>query len=75
MLATNILPLLTALAGCGFFYWAAQEERYSGVLWGGLSILVSLAAILGLHGGIFTVLLGQLGLFAAITAYRVWREP
>jgi hypothetical protein len=42
---------------------------------GGLSMLVSLVMWLALQAEFFGILLGQIGLFVAITLYRVRREP
>jgi hypothetical protein len=75
MLRSHAVPGLLILACAAFFYRAGEVDGYSGVLWGGLSILISLAVYLGLNGGLFGIVLGQLGLFAAITLYRVRREP
>jgi hypothetical protein len=64
-----------ALSFAGFYYHAGQSETGSGVLWGGLSLVISAAIILLAQGGILATLLGQLGLLVAITLYRVWRDP
>ena len=65
------------LLACAFFFYRAGEferGRSPGLLWAALSILIS-AAIWGwLHGGLIAVALGQVGLFAGITLYRVWKE-
>jgi hypothetical protein len=63
------------LACAVFFYRAGEFERTSGLLWAGLSILVSLGIWFLLHGGFFSVLLGQVGLFVGITLYRYWKNP
>ena len=75
MLRSQVVPVLLILACAAFFYRAGEEDGYSGVLWGGLSILISLVLYLVLNGGFLGIVLGQLGLFVAITAYRVRREP
>lgn len=64
-----------ALAFVGFYYHAGRSETGSGVLWAGLSLVISAAIILLANGGVLATLLGQLGLLAAITLYRVWRDP
>jgi hypothetical protein len=75
MLTAHALEVLLILACCAFFQRAGEVDGYSGVVWGGLSVLVSLTVWLGLQGGFFGILLGQIGLFVAITLYRVRREP
>ena len=75
MLRSHLIPGLLIAACAAFFYRAAEIDGYSGVLWGGFSILISLGVYLGLNAGLFGIVLGQLGLFAAITLFRVWREP
>ena len=58
-----------------FFYRAGEFEGSSGLVWAGLSILISVAIWRWLHGGVIAVLLGQLGLFAGITLYRSHKKP
>lgn len=69
-LYTVILVLVCAI----FYYRAAELEETSGLLWAGLSILVSCVIWLWLHGGFVAVFLGQVGLFVAITLYRCSRS-
>jgi len=57
-----------------FFYRAAEFENESGLLWCGLSLLISIAAMFFLHWGLLGVVLGQVGLFAAITIFRIARK-
>ncbi len=58
-----------------FFYRAGEFEGTSGVAWAGLSVLISVVIWRLLHGGVFAVLFGQLGLFAGITLYRSRKRP
>ena len=67
---TFILAVVCAV----FFYRSAEFEGSSGTLWSGLSILVSVLVIWVLHWGFLGVLLGQVGLFSAITLFRVMRK-
>jgi len=64
-----------ALACVGLFYRAGQDEADAGLLWGGASLVVSMTILVRWNGGIVAVALGQLGVLAAITAYRLWRDP
>jgi len=78
--STEMLPLysftlILVLACAVFFYRAGEFEGVSGVAWAGLSILISVVIWHWLHGGFVAVLLGQIGLFAAITLYRSRRKP
>jgi len=66
--------LLVAVFGA-FFYRAAEIENASGLLWCGLSVLISVASMFLLHWGLLGVVLGQAGLFAGITVFRVMRKP
>jgi hypothetical protein len=72
------MPYLAILliAVCGaFFYRAAEIENASGLLWCGLSVLISVASMFVLHWGLLGVVLGQVGLFAGITVFRMTRKP
>jgi len=64
-----------ALACAAFFYKAGAEESVSGVLWGGVSLVVSALILVFASTSVIAVLLGQVALLAAITLYRVWRDP
>jgi hypothetical protein len=58
-----------------FFYRAAEFENESRLLWCGLSIVISLAALFYLHWGWLGIVLGQVGLFAGIAIFRTTRKP
>jgi hypothetical protein len=58
-----------------FFYRAAEFENESRLLWCGLSIVISLAALFYFHWGLLGTVLGQVGLFAGITIFRLTRKP
>ena len=75
MLPIYSITVLLMIACAVFYYRAGEYEGTSGWIWGGLSLLVSLVIWRLLHGGFFWVLLGQLGLFAAITAWRTRKKP
>ncbi len=66
---TSILVVVCAM----FFYWAGEFENTSGIAWAGLSVAVSVAMWQWLGGGFLAVLVGQVALFVAITAYRARR--
>jgi len=64
-----------ALASAAFFYKAGEQEMDSGILWGGLSVVVSALVIMVFHGGVLMELLAQVALFFGIALFRMWREP
>jgi uncharacterized membrane protein HdeD (DUF308 family) len=66
--------LAVLICGVTFYTRAAALEKKSEVLWGALSIVVSLLAMFVFKGGWLSVLFSQVGLFAAITIYRVITE-
>lgn len=71
------MPYLSILIVAGFaafFYRAAEFENESGLLWCGASLLISIAAMFFLHWGLPGIVLGQVGLFAGITIYRITRK-
>lgn len=63
-----------ALVCAGFYYKAGQQEMNSGVLWAGMSIVISAATIVTFHGGVIAESVGQVALIAGITLFRVWRD-
>jgi hypothetical protein len=75
MLPFTIFLFISVVVWGVFFYRAGQSEGRSGVMWAGLSVLVSVATWQGLGGGFFAILLGQVFLFAGITVYRTLRTP
>jgi len=66
--------LLIALFAA-FFYRAAEFENESRLLWCGLSLVISLTTLFCFHWGLLGTVLGQVGLFAGITLFRVARKP
>lgn len=66
--------LMVALCAA-FFYCAAEFENESRLLWCGLSLVVSLATLFYFHWGWLGIVLGQVGLFAGITIFRMARKP
>lgn len=69
------LAFVAALASAAFFYAAGEQEARMGVLWSGVSIVLSALVILAFDGGTLAVFLVQLGYLVAITLFRVWRDP
>ncbi|HUB86287.1 MAG TPA: hypothetical protein VMB22_00230 [Verrucomicrobiae bacterium] len=57
-----------------FFWRAAEFENASALLWGGLSLTISMVMLLLIHAGLIGIILGQVGLFAGITLFRVLRK-
>ena len=57
-----------------FFYRAAEFENESRLLWCGLSIVISLVTLFYFGWGWLGTVLGQVGLFAGITIFRVARK-
>ena len=58
-----------------FFYRAAEFENKSGLLWSGLSILISVLTLFVFSWGLFGTLLGQAGLFVGIDIFRMMQKP
>ncbi|MGA2175014.1 MAG: hypothetical protein ABSH38_08550 [Verrucomicrobiota bacterium] len=54
-----------------FFYRAGVLENASGLLWAGLSVLVSLLVWQWLGWGLLAMILSQVGLFVGIGVVRV----
>ncbi len=57
-----------------FYHRAAEFENESTLLWTGLSVLISAVTLFFFHWGILGTLLGQAGLLAGITGFRMWRD-
>lgn len=66
--------LAVLICGLTFYSRAAAMEKKSALIWCGLSIAASLVAMFVFKGGWLSVLFSQVGLFAAITIYRVITE-
>jgi hypothetical protein len=66
--------ILVIAAGAAFFYRAAEFENESRLLWCGLSLVISLVMMFCLRLGWLGALLGQIGLFAGITLFRIMRK-
>jgi len=71
---------IVALLACAIFYLrAAQGEEGSyqmgtGLFWAGLSVLIFLTTWLVLAWGLVGCLVGQVGLYVAITCVRMLRK-
>ena len=71
--------ILLTLAGMIGFYNAGEIEardggKHHGMLWAGLSVLISGVVFVGLGGDWLSWLGAQAGLFVGIGAVRVWLE-
>ena len=66
--------IIVIAASAVFFHRAAEFENESSWVWTGLSLLTSAVTVFGLHWGWLGCLLGQAGLFAGITIFRVLRK-
>ena len=69
------IPILVTVAFAVFFYRAAEVENESSLTWCGLSVLISAVTWFFFHWGWLGAVLGQAGLFAGITAFRMLRKP
>ncbi len=69
------LFIVIILAFAVFFFRAAELEDESGFLWSMLSVLVSVLTWFVFHWGWLGGVLGQAGLFAGITIFRMLRKP
>ena len=75
MLPFYSLTFWAIVAFAVFYYRVGEFEGSSGVLWAGLSAIISLVIWRFLHGGIIAVLLGQVALFVGIGVYRSLKKP
>jgi hypothetical protein len=66
--------LMTVLCAV-FFHRAAEFEEESSLLWTGLSVLISVVTWFVFRWSWPGALLGQAGLFAGITIFRMLRKP
>jgi hypothetical protein len=69
------LPILIIICFAIFFCRAAEFEDESTLIWGGLSVTISVVAVFWLGCGWLGISLGQLGLFVGITNVRILRKP
>jgi hypothetical protein len=71
------MPYLTILiiaAFAVFYHRAAEFENESTLIWSGLSVTISAVAFFWLGCGWLGISIGQAGLFAGITIFRVLRK-
>jgi hypothetical protein len=73
------IAIILTIAGISCFYGAAEYEardggRHHGILWAGLSSLISVVLLFELGSGLLPWLLAQAGLFVGIGLMRVWLE-
>ena len=69
------LEFVLALICAAFYFKAGTEELGSGVLWGGISLVLSFVVLFWLRGGIVVVALMQGALLLGIALFRMWRDP
>ena len=69
------MGFVVAIAAVALYYQAGEKEMDWGLPWAALSVVISALVLFRLQRGMIAVLLAQLGLLAAITAYRLWRDP
>lgn len=68
------LPIVVLSVFAIVYYRAGQQAQSWGLLWAALSIAASFSALLFLDWGMIGVMLSQVVVFVAITAYRM-RQP
>lgn len=68
------LPIAIIIVCAVFYHRAAEFENESTLLWTGLSVMISVATLFLFHCGILGILIGQAGLLAGITGFRLWRN-
>jgi len=67
--------LIVVIVVCAvFFHRAAEIENESGLLWSGLSVLISALVLFLFHAGWLGILLGQAGLLIGIGVFRMVRK-
>lgn len=66
--------ILLVSVSAAFFYAGAVIEQKHPLIWCAPSLLISALMMFVLHWGFVEILLGQAGLFAAITLFRVTRK-
>jgi lipid-A-disaccharide synthase-like uncharacterized protein len=66
--------LAVLICGVMFYTRGAAMEKKPPFIWGSLSVGVSLLAMFIFKGGWLSVLFSQMGLFVAITLFRVITE-
>lgn len=69
------LEFVLALICAAFYYRAGTEELGSGVIWGGISLVLSFALMFLAHGGVLSIALAQGALLLGIALFRMWRDP
>jgi hypothetical protein len=69
------LMILIIVAYAIFFCRAAEFEDESVLIWGGLSVTISIVAFLWLGCGWLGISIGQAGLFIGITIFRILQKP
>ena len=68
------LPIVIMIACAVFYHRAAEYENESTLIWTGLSVLISATTFFYFRWGVLGILLGQVGLLAGITMFRLWRS-
>ena len=70
----TLFMALLMLGSVSFYYKVGESEYTSGLLLGGLSLLVWLVTWLALGWGALGCILGQVGIFAVLTAINIIRD-
>lgn len=70
----TLFMALLMLGSVSFYYKVGESEYTSGLLLGGLSLLVWLATWLVMAWGPLGCILGQVGIFAVLTAVNIIRD-
>lgn len=70
----DYLGIAAGVAFAVFWLRGAQSENRSPLVWVAASVVISILAVFVLGRGWIGVVVGQLAMFAAITAYRMMRE-
>jgi hypothetical protein len=74
MLPIYSFSFLVVVGAAIFFYRAAVFEDASTWIWTGLSVVISIFIWQVLHGGLLSLILGQVGLFVGIGIFRMIRK-
>ena len=69
----NTFTTIAIIVSAIFFYRGAKMDGSSAVLWVVLSVGISLLFLTLLGDGLVGIILGQAGLFAGITVFRIIR--
>ena len=74
MLPFYSFNFLVVVGAAIFFYRAAIFDDAPAWIWTSLSIVISILTWKVLHGGLVSLILGQVGLFVGIGVFRMMRK-